>query len=117
MNWLLILIIGVLLYTKMNELIKLQKENHPTYINKQELEKEQYLEEQLEIRHHLQELINCDCLIISTYLVYLSYPTSKIQAKVLYVDDDWVEISTMKKNKEIHLILAIKNITGLSKII
>lgn len=117
MWWIFLFVIGVLIFSKLDEFIDLYKKKDPNYQKEQKIKQEEDLEEQLEMTQLLQELIDCDCLITSPNLIYMSYPTMTIPVKILYVDHDWVTFSTIKKKEKVQLILPIKNITSLSKVI
>lgn len=47
----------------------------------------------------------------------MSNGSSEIKAKISQVDDDWVEVLTLRKKKHLKVYIKIESINSLSKIV
>lgn len=115
--WWVIFIIAIMLMSRLDDIIDLFKSKNPNYQKEKEKEQLQDEQERLEIVQQLRRSIGYDCQILSYDLVMMGFNGIKIKAKVVDLDDEWVEIETIKKRKEVKLLLKIKNISNVSKIV
>lgn len=116
MWWMIVLLIAIMLFSKLDDIIDLYKSKNPHYQKEKEQQQLERDHERSEIIQQLKASIDLDCQIESDNLIYMSKP-NKIDAKVVSVDDDWVEVITAKRTKKIKLFLKIENITSVSKIL
>lgn len=105
-----------MLFAKLDDVIELFKSKNPHYQHEKEKEQIEHQEERIAIRKQLNEARGLSCRIMSNQLIYISADTD-INAKVIAVDDDWVELETTKKKKKIRLYLKVADITSVAKLL
>lgn len=115
MWWLFIIMILLILFSKIDDINELFKRNNPNYRKEKEQERHEQLNKQLEIMQRLKQLIGEECQLESNQLYLMSLP-NKVQARILAVDEGWVEF-TVNKKKKITLVLKIEDIIAVSRIL
>lgn len=115
MWWLFIVMIGLMLYSKLDDIIEVFKSNDPTYQKKKQAQEREQFTQQLEVAKRLEELLGQECQLESSQFYLLALP-GKVQATIHTVSQGWVEC-TVKQKKPITLILKIEDITMVSRIL
>lgn len=117
MWWIVVIIIAVMLFSRLDDIIELYKSKSPHYQKEREKQQLEHDQERSEIIQQLKASINSECQIESNSLIYMSNSYNKLNAIVVNVDNDWVELLTNKKRKKIKLFLKIDHISSVSKIL
>ncbi|MCI1819304.1 hypothetical protein [Carnobacterium maltaromaticum] len=117
MWWIVLLIIAYMLFTRLDDIIELSKSKSPDYQKEVEQRQYEHQQERKEITQQLRALIGSECRIKSSDLIYMSNGSSEIKAKISQVDDDWVEVLTLRKKKHLKVYIKIESINSLSKIV
>lgn len=115
MWWLFIVMIGLMLYSKLDDIIEVFKSNDPTYQKKKQAQEREQLTQQLEVARRLEELLGQECQLESSQFYLLSLP-GKVQATIHEVSHGWVEC-TIEQKKPFTLILKIEDISMVSQVI
>lgn len=113
---LVIVYAALLLYTFLDDILSLFKSKDPHYQKEQERQQLEQKNEQSEIIQQLHALIGQECQLESRQFSLLSKP-NKLTAKILNVEDDWIEFSYTKKSKTSTILFQTKEIQSVSKII
>lgn len=115
MWWLFIILIVIMIYSKLDDVIEVFKNNDPNYIKEKEKQQRVLDNERQEIVQQLKTFIGLECQIESEYFYFMSKP-AKLQVEIKAVDDDWVEFIT-KQKKAASMIIKIEDVTSVSKIL
>lgn len=118
MWWLLAVIVVFMIFNRIDAFIELARSKNPGYQEKEIQRQMAHQQERNELVQQLEGLINSECLIKSNEFAYYGlFPTDTAQAKIIAVDDEWVEISTIRKRKQVHMFYKIENIISVSRVL
>ena len=116
MWWTIIFMGMVLLYPVIEEGIDALRSHDPNYQKKKEQELVAHKREKAEVLQQLKEEVGNTCLLESEQF-YLLSKSSKIEATILQVTEEWLEFSLEKKDKSTVYIFKACDINNVSKIV
>lgn len=115
MWWLFVVMVFLMLYSKLDDIIDAFKTNDPVYQKEKERIQREQLDQRFEIAQHLEALIGVECQLESQQFYLMSLP-GKLDAKILAIDQEWVEFTVEKKTTGT-LFMKIEDITTVSRIL
>lgn len=107
----------VMIFSQLDDIIEFFKSKNLNYQDekKQEIIKKKQV--QLGLFRQVNGLIGCECVIINHKLIYTSIGKIEVTATIIDLDDEWLEIETIKGNKKIRLYIKLQDTVSVSKVI
>lgn len=115
--WWILSFIAIILISKLDDILDFFKSKSPDYEKEKEQQRQEKAQERAEIIQQLKASIDLDCQIESDDLYYVTNSSNKVNATIISVDDNWVELIIRKKRKKRKLLLRNKNISSVSRIL
>lgn len=112
--WWIVSFIAIIIFSKLDDVIELFKSKNPHYQKEKEQQRLEKAQDRAEIVQQLKASIDLECEVESVDLYYVTNSSNKVDAKIINVDDDWVELLVGKKKR---LLLRNENISSVSKIL
>ncbi len=111
MWWIIGVFVVIAILSGLDDLIELAKSKKEPSNDKDDISKKR------DLITLLERYQGADCILTVNQLVVFGFSSERIKAKIISVDEDWVEFIEEKKNKMVQKVMRIECITDVSRVI